>query len=332
MAAEFFVSSFFDSKDETYYSFQSFFVKFFANKTPNKIKISYNDHDKYLLNKLRDAIVTNFYINQNINSIENFFRRDIQTIVDILQENSDNELHLARLLFLLHLTNSKLSKIELEILFQYPKGIELTSNLSNLENDLNRLKSHKIKENGIIRKTIQRISINNGYEINFNHLNDIKLKFFNSNQNLNVFGFAGINQIYINVSQIKILKDKLNNFNSEKQMNFIRLFFLSQVLNQIIHVLIRATKNELNIPSFNYLYQQKMNDLINLGLLEEKEIFKEKIEWNKSAESPCLNLSYLNFFYDQVFEKDILEDFCFDKSGLIIDNTFPKLMAISAIF
>ena len=85
-------------------------------------------------------------------------------------------------------------------------------------------------------------------ETNFNY-NSCQITFFKSNiQGLN--GFAGIDQIYISLTELKIFYETFPNMCSTKdELIIVKMYLLRLVLHEMTHVVFRQTLNDFNLSS-----------------------------------------------------------------------------------
>ncbi|RNA19161.1 hypothetical protein BpHYR1_020397 [Brachionus plicatilis] len=330
MATEVLIDFFKNSEKDSFFSFQPFFVNFFSNKSPKKIKLEYNQIIDEKLYQLKDSIVTNFYLNKYFNSVKAFEFKAVKKLIDVLQNKDNNEDNIATHLLLLHLSKSKLTQKQFEAYFNQIDTIQVIpcfKEIFSFEEFFEKLKKNRIFLNAI--ENILKTEAN--LEPMLETVRQTKLVHFKSKiYNLN--SFAGLQKIYINSSRIEQLRSKMTNLETENQATILKFYLIKLIINHLVLMSILASKNDINVSSEYLAIQPKEYDLTKIETLAEKLIFKVSIDWHKSVESPNLNLKYLRCFYENLMEGGELKEFDFEKSGVVVEMNAPCLFGIEQNF
>lgn len=333
MAAEKFIEYFYHSNDDSLFSFQPFYVEFFQNKKPIKVNLKYDGEIGTQFKLVKDTIIINFYLNKFINTIQVIQRKASKKLVEVLQNSEINDNNIARHFLLLHLSKSKLTTQQFEDVLNKIDTIQIIQ-------PFNQLFSYqqffdKLKDNKIILSSMESVLKEKKF-FNSDHLcqniQKAKLIFFSS-QFDKINSFVGLHQIYINLSRIDQLEEKIKKFSTQYQVILVKLYLIKLIINHLFLISIFSSKNDLNVSSeFLAIQPDEQDNLTQFENLAEKIIFKVSIDWHKSVESPNLNLNYLNYFYNNLINKNQLNEFDFEKSGVSIETDAYFLFGIGQSF
>ena len=330
MAAEKFIQHFFNSNDESFFSFHPFYVKFFHNKKPRRINLKYDCEIGTQFEQINESIITNFYLNKYINSIQAIEKKASQKLVEVLQNNETNDNNIARHLFLLHLSKSKLTAEKLEVLLSKIDTIQIIQPFNqpfSYQEFFKELKTNKV----ILNSIVSVLKKNKKLDHIWQKVQQTKLVFFDS-QFEKINSFVGFHQIYINSSRIDQLEHKMEKYNLQNKTIIIKFYLIKLLINHLYLMCIFSEKNDLNVSTEFLAIQPNEDNLTQVENLAEKIVFKVSIDWHKSVESPNLNLNYLNYFYDNLINKSQLKEFDFEKSGVIIETDAYFLFGIGQSF
>lgn len=121
----------------------------------------------------------------------------------------------------------------------------------------------------------------------------------------------------------------LSKYSDVQKIQIIKIDFTSTVVHELTHVILRATLDDLNAssPKINTSSTTvKSSKFIEAGIFTEKSIFKEVINWVKSAERG-LNLEYCFDFLNKLLQNEKC-DFSLENAKVVVWDKEPLLMAI----
>ena len=127
----------------------------------------------------------------------------------------------------------------------------------------------------------------------------LQLQYFKSFiTNLN--GYAGINTVYTSIDYIYYFYSYLFKFNKNEKLIILKLNFFRLVLNEMTHVILRNSLNDINDSTTELIKSNKTqltsgkNDKIfeEAGIMSENKIFGGKINWIDSAKEDNFNIKY----------------------------------------
>jgi hypothetical protein len=324
-----------DFKQEKKINVANFFKKYFAEKTPIKMKITYNENFQCSIKKARDCIIANLNLNPFFEKIT-YSLDDITSISSLLLDSKEyaNENQQAQILFLLHLSKSNLGFIieffrEIKTIQLISTGIEYKDEYDTLFENL--INNKYVKK--IISKVVKDIS---GKEIMFD-FNFCKVEYFDTSiQGLN--GFAGLDKIYISNMEQKNLSGLYKNYSQWKKIVIQKCNFARLVLHEMTHVILRRAINDFNLSSpkifeanTDAILPVSYDGSIEAGVMAEKVLFKDKIDWQKSAESPNLNVEYCSSFLSSLLnEQEVIFDL--KLSGVVVNDSKFAIMAVDFNF
>ncbi|RNA32824.1 hypothetical protein BpHYR1_049855 [Brachionus plicatilis] len=237
-------------------------------------------------------------------------------------ENIFSETKLAQCFYLLHGSKADYTQLSPEIgirelnflLIQF-SSINTATSLHNMEifKELSNIFLTVVKNDKItttIWQTVEEIASIPNIFFDFSK---IKLIFFDCGIK-DLYGFSGKNRLYINTIPFKEFFNY--NLSQSKKNILIKLNFLSLVLHEIGHILLRFKLNDLNVSS-PFLSRIKDNhenvkkNVWETGQEVEKKFFKDCIDWFSSVHN-------------------INEEYCEEYLKLILNNQFVQFDAKQA--
>lgn len=152
-------------------------------------------------------------------------------------------------------------------------------------------------------------------------------------------GFAGIDGIYIGINSISMfIRDLPKCFNIRQKFEIFKLNLTRLIVHEMCHVVLRRVMKDFNVSSpslTGYKQNAKVGELIEAGVIAEKQIFSERINWAISAKMQQFNLGYCTDFLNELFNLTINDEypieyppFDFKKSGCILNTSKIVYMAI----
>lgn len=271
--------------------------------TPRKLKISPDDDLRSISCRMRDAIVSNFAINQHFIKCSNFKFSIFTNLYNLLVATAHlvkND-QFAQLVFMIHISKSDIDTREewSNFLLSF-NSINLVENkndeLMNMVQDLFEVIKKKDLITNTIRQSVLEITKRNDLDFHLNIFleNTLTLNLFKSKIR-GIRGFAGINSIY--VSYDHLLKFyKLSGFHFAKGIvsSILKLEIIRIYIHEVSHVVIRKFLNDINISTPSL--ETNGNKIKEAGVHSEKKFFGQRIDWFASAIYKHLNQKYcLNF-------------------------------------
>lgn len=314
MSVNKFLSLFVESeKNNTIFSFAEF-ARQLKQMTPDRnlnkscLRFELSNKDFFRLSK--DVILRNLCINPSMEKFPNFYNNSLKDLYNFMKQEIFNEDSFIQSIFLIH--NSKIllkDQIFMTKIFENFSTIKNSILINEYEifKELESLFRCLIKSSTIfekITKQIDELVVKN--EI-FDFKN-LKLIFIDSNFKT-LYGFAGIQKIYVNTKPIiKILTSKAyKNYTEEQKLIVIKLDFIATIVHETAHIVLRQRLNDLNKSSPFLVLQRNSDDKIlknssECGLDSEKRIFGEAIDWPKSLRSNILNFEYCKEYLQSIYE------------------------------
>lgn len=315
MAVESFKRIFDEAKDNTkIFSFDS--LRQSLNLiTPKKDKYptAYQLDDVNIFSNSKESIIRNLCLHPILIQKPNFNVSFLQNLYDFMQDMSYSESKLAQCLYLLHASKSDFSSLDLTSALNEFNNIFLNFNSieTNVEHkEYNFLKDleyifEKILKSSNITKIIDNL-INEiiSKETKFDY-NKVRILFFKS-RIVDLDGFSGKNTVYVNTKPL-LYFNQLNIDQEIKEIT-LKLNFISLVIHELSHVVLRFKLNDLNISS---PFLSEINDdsikknVDECGYEIEKRFFKHVINWPASA---CyLNLAYCKQYLEKLLRNEFVE-------------------------
>lgn len=327
---------FFSSINQTqkYFDVERFYKEKYSENSPVKLRVSYQENS----NELKNAIVKNLAINPFFRERPKYLWSDLEKFYNFVHSEESDDNHIARLVFLLHLSKGNLNKVNFIFLLNRFETISIIDT-----NDANRFDPYffrlfdlfeKLKSNEALKNKIyDTIRLTGWTEIDFN-FNQLVLVFFDSEIE-KLYGYAGVNKIYVNYLELlefmNILKCSNigNNVDRILDFEFVRIF-----IHEVSHVILRSSTKNLNVSTPKIEKDTTTKPLIKileLGQQMEKVFFKDRIDWKQSFMSKSFNFGYCCQFFDEFFEGKI-PSFDFKKAGVKAKKDKGVLMCIDCDF
>ena len=327
-------------KDNDSINVENFFKSYCLNSTPIKMKMKYHDNVQDSIKEARNCIISN--LNLNIYFQKKAYKLSrIEEICRVLSESQENanDDQQAQIIFLLHLSKAKFDFNEIkyfEYFFGLIRSIQMKTKEFQYKDEYDVL-FNSLKNNKIIKKIVCDIVYDiSRKKVNYD-FNLCNIEYFESKiAGLN--GFAGFNKIYISKSEQFNLYE-FSGFSSTKYTEaekfvILKCNFTRTLLHEMTHVILRKTLNDFNMSSpktyeaTSQLSTTITNETaIEAGILAEKRLFNERIDWKMSAKSEHLNLAYCSSFIEKLFvEQD--DTFDFRLAGVVLNDSAILIMGV----
>ncbi|RNA17781.1 hypothetical protein BpHYR1_036095 [Brachionus plicatilis] len=272
------------------------FAKFKQDKlvtaTPQKVKISPLDSLNMIGFQMRNAIISNL-------SLNSFFLLKcskikcslLKNLYDLLLNTRDavNKDQLAQLIFLLHLSKSKIEEAS-EWHYFFVKFISLShenqidfSFKESIEKLFDQLKSN-IHVQQRLKRAVQNITgeVNLAFDMNKFLINELKLNFV-SCEIPGLKGYAGFNSIFVNIVEL-FSKYEFINKNDHSAFDILKLEFTRLFVHEVCHVIIRQVLRDINVSTPKLERSKKLN-IFEAGIYSEETFFCKRIDWIASFSS-----------------------------------------------
>lgn len=292
----------------------------------NTLTLSYLNEADFICSA-RNLIFKNLSLNSNFldtseflgTELENFY----QTILESKSSIDDN--HIARIILLLHLSKSNLSRDMCSLTFQSIRSVQIIKNIMNpFISELYKLYPKLLKSKTFQQAISHLIKELTGQDLVYK-IEETKLSYFVCSLK-GLYGFAGFNQIYVNYNEqfflhMLLLKCKTDAILILK-MNFVRL-----ILHEMAHVALRASTKDFNTSTPIAENKSSRSHLIP-EVMAEEILFKQRIDWLESAKKGC-NLSYCQTFLDNLINNDDV-DFDIELANVILNQSIPSWSAVDS--
>lgn len=302
------------------YKFKKLFDKIFQNpSTTEKDKLLYlNDHE--FIQNARNSIFKNLRLNQSfleetIGGLNAIHLDDFFQTIQSSALNIDNHLK-AQILLLLHFSKSKTDKSLYQYVFSSISSIQI---VENPENDF-------INDLAIISDLVLELT---GKELHYK-IEETKLTYFNC-RIVRLFGFAGLDEIYINLNEQSSLYSELIEYENKNAILILKLNFVRLIVHEMVHVAFRATIKDFNASTPNQIKYSENRSLKNIshheaGCIAEERLFNERIDWLKSAKHG-VNVEYCKAFLNSLLNgnKPVFDK---NKANVKIDDSIPVCSAV----
>ena len=338
MAAEAFISFYeqYQTRETNNFYFKDFFKSYFPTK-PTRAPIDYSQHIFQIVKQARDSFITNLALNDYFKHDDGYDMSVIEQIYNLLKETKENsnQNQIARIIFLLHVSNSNLEQFYYGVLFYLIDSIKLNKETEegyeeefSFNLDLNQLYEDLINNNRIkqvIQKVVRNIC---GKEMQCD-LSSIKFKYFNS-RIIGLNSFIGVNQIYVSNFEQNHFYQTFDSvkFTECDKISILKLNFTRLIISSLAHIALRSTLNDFNLSIPNVMRENQDSSQFNIlkvGLIAERELFNANIDWVKSIVNKGFNLDYCLDFLDQLLNnKDV--DFVTEKADVALNNSSPVII------
>ena len=345
-ASEAFIQSFekMPSIDCTYYFQKNFFNDFFSNKTPTKDKILTETNELVIASNARNSIFKNLYLNESFRKADKcgFIAESLVPLYNIIKSSKESidENKVAQLLFILHVSKGDFSNEAFKLIFQEVDQLKIITPNTNNEaipvvemNDFFKLLMKNKRVLKIISETVKEISNTDlAYDISSTKLKYFKIKLDE------LKGFAGVDTIYLNLIKLKYFWNQLDslNYSLEDIIIFFKLSFTRLVIHELAHVALRNTIKDFNLSApviFLSSNKIKNSTIMEAGIIAEKKVFKERIDWDKTIENG-FNIEYCKNFLNSFLKYDLDEnvdlEFNLEISKVTLNLNNPIFMAIDS--
>ncbi|CAF0738669.1 unnamed protein product [Brachionus calyciflorus] len=277
-----------------------------------KQQVPYSSEQVNLIKNCQNSIVRNFCNNPVIKKNPDINPLVLTKLANFFKSCDFSEQKLAQCLFLIHAAKTDCHLLEdikaRELFVSYWEKFDTITIKTNYDSVFQEFfsifKTLFQSRNfiDIINKSIDEIVVSKPGKDTYN-FNNLKLVFFES-EFPSVNGYSGKDCIYLNA------KNVLNSFElpleNEKKLLVAKLNFISLVLHEASHVLLRFKLNDLNLSSPFLDDRVKKNEVKKnvkeCGFETEKKYFKGCIAWNISA------IHKIDFTYCEGFLNNILND------------------------
>ncbi|CAF0935433.1 unnamed protein product [Brachionus calyciflorus] len=316
MAVEIFKKQFVEANlAKASFSFEAL-RKSLSTLTPNKKGKSFLSYDLVetdIIQHSKEAIIRNLCLHPILIERPNIDVETLRNFYEFMQDNTFSESRLAQCFYLLHGSKSDYSSFELSAAILEIQNY--FSNFSTIDTNVNTTQYDFLTDlTFIFHKTIQGSNVQKIInekidEIVFKNdqfdYNQVKLVYFNSNIDC-VDGFSGRNTVYINLNPLL----RFNNFKiNEKKKNIaLKLSFLSLIIHEISHNVLRFKLKDLNISSpFLVGINDKdiKKNISECGYEIEIQFFKHIINWPASAND--INTEYCENYLDNILDDNYVE-------------------------
>lgn len=314
------------------------FAKFKQDKlvtnTPQKLKISPFDSVNLIGYQMRNAIISNLSLNSFfLLKCSKIKCRLLKNLYDLLliTKNTINKNQFVQLIFLLHLSKSKIEEAS-EWHFFLIKFNSLTHDDQSFYSFKEQMEKlfDKLKSNNYVQKRLKRAVqeitdvVNFEFDLNKFLTNDLKLNFV-SCEIPGLKGFAGFNLIFVNIVELSS-KYEIINENDHYALDILKLEFTRLFVHEVSNVIIRNVLKDINVSTPKLERSKKLN-IFEAGIYTEEIFFSKRIDWIASFSSNEFNKKYcLDFFINLLKDENVTFDFI--KSGCIENKRESFLMAV----
>ena len=314
---------------------KEFLNRFSIDKTPTKSILKYELNNEQLVKQGKECVLTNLRLNPHFlnasltidyfEPMYSLFKRK-----NLVITNDD----VPRIVFLLHLSKSIFNDfIDFAYLIEQINSIKIVSEQDDYIKELNEIYKKTIT-NEHLKKEIKKVvqDIIGGDETNYK-FEETKLVFFTSSYK-GLYGFAGINTVYINQEMLtNMYETSCYDYSAKEKKLLLEISFIRVVLHELSHVAIRFSKNDLNMSSPVEKKREisSQSELIDIeaGALVELNIFKGRIDWHKTAQQKTLsNLKPLYEFIESLKNGQDKPKFNIDIEEVILRTDKIETMAI----
>ena len=325
------------------FSFKTFFKKYYGpDKTPIKDKMQFgnNTNEILILKSARNIIFKNLSLNKAFLLAEEESprsiaqKREVYEQLNLLMINTKDEISAsqkAQILFLIHLSKLSAPSETYCELFRSVNTIRIENDITGYIFSGNLATVfQKLITNAQIIQTINEVIETVTRSKSTYDISSTKLTYFETIFS-HLYGFAGINEIYLNIEMLNLFySELLNKYQHDDKITILNLIFAKIVVHEITHVALRYTFNDFNIstPTFNDQNDKETTlKLDEAGCITENILFKARIDWIESAEKG-FNLDYCKSFMQRFLNNDKV-DFDHLSSETTIDDSDYACVAFS---
>jgi hypothetical protein len=322
------------------FRFIDYFQEQFDYQSPIKYEVQFHSSPEKQLISLCNAILKNlqsnsFFINNAVADLE--YSKFIQIygqlyflIKGVVLNQKYDENWMAKLIMLLHLSKVSFPREVFDTFFTRLNSVKLADSKILSQHDYtDELEElylkiiHNDKIRNISVNVIKTINSFNKQHVDYD-VNKIKLVFF-IDQLDGLFGFAGIDSIYVSLNTFS----KLNmNLDKESKMIILKLDFIRLIQHELTHVLLRESADDVNISTPDILNNNNRDELIKeSGIIAEVTHFGGRIDWVESSFSNQLNFVYCNDYIKRI-EANEQVNFDIEKANIILNSSEICCMAL----
>lgn len=304
-----------------HFKFKKFFHEFYQNEsTATKNELNYSNAIDFI-KQARNVIFKNLSINQSFLKADGFRFDIIKNFYQVMVNSKNNidQDSRAVILLLLHLSKCNLfDNTAWSLIFESIDSIIITESMDiNFVPQLKSLYDSLVESVNFKKILSELIKDLTNQELVYN-LQETKLTFFTCNlKGLN--GFAGYNEIYVNLNELISLYLNL----SEEKISVMKLDFTRLIIHEMAHVALRSTTKDFNISTCALI--ESSNN--SVGIIAEKMLFKVRINWRESAN--ICDLNYCNDFLENLLNnKSSSLNFETNKANVKLNEFIPLLSAV----
>ena len=274
------------------------FQNHFSPSPPVQIKIKYGGNVQDFVGQARNCIISNLKLNPFFEK-KTYERKHIQAICSLLLDCKENvsDDQLAQIIFLLHSSKGKLDSKYFAYLFSNLSTIQLTT--SDLEDEYTKI-FNCLKNNDQIKSIIHKVVNEISGEVETFDFDLCKVAYFKSNIRV-LSGFAGLDTIYVSESQQENLNMASDSYSYVEKLIILKCNFIRLVLYETTHIALRTilkgfnlTNSNIDEGNFQAVAKVSYDRSLEAGLMSEKELFTDRIDWIKSVMNSKLNTAYLS--------------------------------------
>ena len=312
----------------------------FDYQSPIKYQVQYHSSTEQQLVTLSNAILKNLQSNTffeknadaqlNYSEFIQLYSSFYGLIKGVFSNQKFDENYIAKLILLLHMSKVSFHQDTFNSFFIRLDSVKLADVdiLSRHEYtcELKDLYSKIISNDKIRRISIDVVRNINGFaKKQISDFQNIKLAFI-IDQLDGLFGFAGIDSIYVSLNTYSKLNTTLD---KNSKMIILKMDFIRLIQHELTHVLLRESADDVNISTPDLLINRG-NLVQESGIMAESKHFSGRIDWVESSFSKVLNLEYCQH-YIKCIEANEEIDFDIEKAQIIQNTSDICCMALDML-
>ena len=313
------------------FRFSDYFKEQFDFQSPIKYEVQFHSSIEKQLISLSNAIFKNLQLNKffeknadaelKYSEFIQLYSSLYSLIKGVVSNQEFDENYIIKLILLLHMSKVSFHQETFNMFFIRLDSVEFADAdiLSRHEytGELKDLYLKIIRNNKIRQISIDVIRNINGFaKTHIYDVHNIKLVFI-IDQLDGLFGFAGINSIYVSLNTYSKLNAKLD---KDSKMIILKMDFIRLIQHELTHLLLRESANNVNISTPDLLKNSNRDHLIQeSGIMAESKHFSRRIDWVLSSFSKTLNFEYCQDYIKRI-EANEEVDFDINRAN-IIENT-----------